>query len=78
MYRTHLLYLSLYIYTLCASSYGTATDNLASALLLPNSLTAFSNYKVLSVRQESDKDVIQIRRRAEEKDCETDCMTYTA
>ncbi|KAH7090484.1 hypothetical protein FB567DRAFT_546679 [Paraphoma chrysanthemicola] len=72
-----LLYLSLYINTLCYPSVRSAADIAAIPHVLPESFSPFGDFEVLSVHQDDEEDVVQIRRRANEEDCESDCMTYT-
>ncbi|KAH7075650.1 hypothetical protein BKA63DRAFT_603011 [Paraphoma chrysanthemicola] len=78
MHKLQMLHLLLYINTLCYSSFGSAADIAAIPQILPESFTPFGDFEVVSVRQVGDEDIVQIRRRATEQDCETDCMTYTS
>lgn len=54
-----------------------AADPLASAELLPNDFFALGDYEVLSVHEDGDEDVVRIRKRAGDEECESDCMGYS-
>jgi hypothetical protein len=78
MYVVYIL-LSLYIQAWRGPSTGAAAQAVPSAQLLPDGFSAFGNFEVLSVREESDEDVVRIRKRADDpEDCdENDCLTYS-
>jgi len=49
-----------------------------SAQLLPDGfLAAFGDYEILSMRKDGEEDIVHVRKRAEDKDCQTDCMNYS-
>jgi hypothetical protein len=76
MHAIHFM-LSTYIYTLFVLSYGAAAEAVPNAQLLPDGFFSFGDYEVLSVREEGDEDIVQIRKRTEESDCLSDCLDYS-
>jgi len=84
MHTIHLtLSLSLlYIKTLYGPTHGlAAAQDVGSAQLLPDSLLGFGEFEILSSYEEGDEDVVHIRKRATDDECddeESDCWTYSA
>jgi hypothetical protein len=71
--------LLVYINTLCCLFYvgSTSTKAVPSAQLLPNGSHALGEYDVVSIREEDDEDVVQLRKRVNQEDSPTDCLDYS-
>ena len=68
----------IYIHALIGLCNGAApAEAIPSAQLLPDSFFALHDYEVLSVHEEAEQDVVRIRKRADKKDCESDCISYS-
>jgi len=77
MHALHLI-LFIYIHALIGLCHGAAAaEAMPSAQLLPDSFFALHDYEVLSVHEEAEQDVVRIRKRADKKDCESDCISYS-
>jgi hypothetical protein len=45
--------------------------------MLPDGLVALNDYEVLSVSEEGDEDVVRLRKRVDQAECQTDCLDYS-
>jgi hypothetical protein len=80
MHTSHIVSsLYLCIFALLSIFHGVVStiDAVPSAQLLPDGFFAFGNYEVLSTHERGDEDVVHIRKRAEEGNCKSDCLTYS-
>lgn len=70
-------FLIFYLSNFCHAFQEAAPGSLSSPHLLPDAFFSLNDYEVLSVREESDEDVIHVRKRAGDENCGTDCLTYS-
>lgn len=76
MHTFHLL-LPICIYMLCEVVHKASAEAVPHAQLSPDGFFALNEYEVLDTREEGNEDIVHIRRRAGQEDCETDCLGYS-
>ncbi|KAI8935007.1 hypothetical protein NX059_008673 [Plenodomus lindquistii] len=59
------------------TSFGAASETAQDPQLLSDSSFVLEDYEILSFHGESDEDVIHLRKRVDEEQCATDCLTYS-
>jgi hypothetical protein len=74
MYTLPLLPLVYVLITSTTFHVSAGVEVASSAQLLSDGFLAFGNYEVLSTHEDGEEDIVHIRKRAEKKNCETDCM----
>jgi hypothetical protein len=76
MISIHFMFFT-YVYTLLDFSYGAGAEVVPSAHMLPDGFFGLRNYEILGAYEEDGEDVVHIRKRVDDEDCETDCLNYS-